>query len=66
MKSKFQLGNSFKRLDVKWLQSDPEWKNYQYILKTEAPAMVDTFIYAIYLLLGIDSVTGIWKNFEKQ
>lgn len=32
MKSKFQLGNSFKRLDVKGLQSDPEWKIYQYKL----------------------------------
>ena len=32
----------------------------------QAPAMIDTFIYAICLLLGIDSVTGIWKNFEKQ
>ena len=32
----------------------------------QAPVMIDTFIYAICLLLGIDSVTGIWKNFEKQ
>ena len=32
----------------------------------QAPAMIDTFIYAICLLLGIDSVTDIWKNFEKQ
>ena len=32
----------------------------------QAPAMIGTFIYAICLLLGIDSVTGIWKNFEKQ
>ena len=32
----------------------------------QAPAMIDAFIYAICLLLGIDSVTGIWKNFEKQ
>lgn len=32
----------------------------------QAPMMIDTFIYAICLLLGIDSVTGIWKNFEKQ
>lgn len=32
----------------------------------QAPTMVDTFIYAICLLLGIDSVTGIWKNFDKQ
>ena len=32
----------------------------------QAPAMIDTFIYAIGVLLGIDCVTGIWKNFEKQ
>ena len=32
----------------------------------QAPTMVDTFIYAICLLLGIDSVTGIWKNFDKH
>ena len=32
----------------------------------QALDMIDTFIYAICLLLGIDSVTGIWKNFEKQ
>lgn len=36
---------------------------YCTIYNIEAPAMVDTFIYAICLLLGIDSVTGIWKNF---
>jgi hypothetical protein len=28
----------------------------------EAPSMIDDFIYAICLLLGIDSVTSIWKN----
>ena len=28
----------------------------------QAPLMIDTFIYAICLLLGIDSVTGIWKK----
>lgn len=32
----------------------------------QAPLMIDTFIYAICLLLGIDSVTGIWKNFKKN
>ena len=32
VKIKFQSGNSFKRLDVKGLQSDPQWKNYQYKL----------------------------------
>lgn len=30
----------------------------------QAPLMIDTFIYAICLLLGIDSVTGIWKKFN--
>ena len=39
---------------------------YYTVQGIQAPAMIDTFIYAICLLLGIDSVTGIWKNFEKQ
>lgn len=30
----FQKGNSFKRLDTKGLQSDPEWKNYRYALNS--------------------------------
>lgn len=38
---------------------------YCTIYSIQAPTMIDTFIYAICLLLGIDSVTGIWKNFEK-
>lgn len=38
---------------------------YCTIYGIQAPTMIDTFIYAICLLLGIDSVTGIWKNFEK-
>lgn len=32
----------------------------------QAPLMIDTFIYAICLLLGIDSVTGIWKKFNND
>lgn len=32
----------------------------------QAPLMIDTFIYAICLLLGIDSVTGIWKKFNNR
>lgn len=32
----------------------------------QAPVMIDTFIYAICLLLGIDSITGIWKNINKK
>lgn len=31
-KAKFQQGNSFGRLDIKGLQSDPQWKKYQYKL----------------------------------
>ena len=38
---------------------------YCTIYGIQAPTMINTFIYAICLLLGIDSVTGIWKNFEK-
>lgn len=37
---------------------------YCTILGIQAPVMIDTFIYAICLLLGIDSVTGIWKKFD--
>ena len=36
---------------------------YCTIYNIQAPIMIDTFIYSICLLLGIDSVTGIWKNF---
>ena len=32
----------------------------------QAPEMIDTFIYAICLLLGIDSVTGIFYNKYKN
>jgi hypothetical protein len=32
----------------------------------QAPEMIDTFIYAICLLLGIDSVTGIFKNIKTE
>jgi hypothetical protein len=32
----------------------------------QAPAMIDTFIYAICILLGVDSVTGIFKNFNNN
>jgi hypothetical protein len=28
----------------------------------QAPDMIDTFVYAICMLLGIDSITSIWKN----
>lgn len=39
---------------------------YCTICKIQAPLMIDTFIYAICLLLGIDSVTGIWKKFDNS
>ena len=32
----------------------------------EAPLILETFIWAVCTLLGIDSVTGIWKNFKKD
>lgn len=32
----------------------------------QAPQIVEPFIYAICLLLGIDSVTGIWKDFNNE
>lgn len=35
---------------------------YCTVTGTQAPNMIDTFIYAICLLLGIDSITGIWKQ----
>lgn len=39
---------------------------YCTVANTQAPVMIDTFIYAICLLLGIDSVTNIWKNGRKR
>ena len=32
----------------------------------QAPLIMETFIWAVCMLLGIDSVTGIWKNFKKD
>jgi hypothetical protein len=34
------------------------------ITNVEAPAILETFIWAVCALLGIDSVTGIWKNYN--
>nr|DAK03754.1 MAG TPA: hypothetical protein [Bacteriophage sp.] len=31
----------------------------------QAPLMIDTFLVCCMTLLGIDSVTGIWKKFDK-
>ena len=28
----------------------------------QAPVMIDSFVYATCMLLGLDSVTGIWKK----
>ena len=39
---------------------------YCTICSIQAPQMIDTFIYAICLLLGIDSVTGIFYNKNKK
>lgn len=32
----------------------------------QAPVILETFIWAVCMLLGIDSVTGIWKDFKKN
>lgn len=32
----------------------------------QAPLIIDTFIWAVCTLLGIDSITGIWKNFNNK
>ena len=32
----------------------------------QAPLMIDTFLVCCMTLLGIDSVTGIWKKFDKS
>ena len=31
----------------------------------QAPLITETFIWAVCMLLGIDSVTSIWKDFKK-
>lgn len=32
----------------------------------QAPMMIDTVLWCCMGLLGIDSITGIWKNFTKK
>lgn len=32
----------------------------------QAPVILETFIWAVCALLGIDSITGIWKDFKKE
>lgn len=39
---------------------------YCTIYNIQAPLMIDTFIYSVCLLLGINSVTGIFKKFENN
>lgn len=36
------------------------------IAETQAPLVMETFIWAVCMLLGIDSVTSIWKNFNNK
>lgn len=35
------------------------------VTSVEAPVILETFIWAVCMLLGIDSVTSIWKDFKK-
>lgn len=39
---------------------------YCTICGLQAPIMIDTFIWAVAVLLGVDSVTSIWKNINKK
>ena len=32
----------------------------------QAPVMIDTMLFCCMALLGIDSVTGIWKKFDNK
>lgn len=36
------------------------------IAQIQAPIIIETFIWAVCMLLGIDSITGIWKDFKKE
>lgn len=36
------------------------------VISTQAPVILETFIWAVCMLLGIDSVTGIFKKFDKN
>lgn len=35
------------------------------VAETQALLIMETFIWAVCMLLGIDSITGIWKDFKK-
>lgn len=39
---------------------------YCTIMTVQAPLMIDTFLLCVMALLGIDSVTGIWKKFRND
>lgn len=34
------------------------------VTSIQAPVILETFIWAVCMLLGIDSVTGIWKDIK--
>lgn len=36
------------------------------VTAVEAPVILETFIWAVCMLLGIDSITGIFKKFNKN
>lgn len=36
------------------------------VTAVEAPVILETFIWAVCALLGIDSITSIWKPFNKK
>nr|DAW84501.1 MAG TPA: hypothetical protein [Caudoviricetes sp.] len=39
---------------------------YCTIAVVQAPLMIDTYLICVMALLGIDSITGIWKKFDKS
>ena len=39
---------------------------YCTVTEKQAPNMIDTYLVCDLTLLGIDSVTGIWKNFNNN
>lgn len=36
------------------------------VSNTQAPIIMETFIWSVAVLLGVDSVTGIWKKFDNH
>ena len=39
---------------------------YCTVICIQAPLMIDMFLVCVLTLLGIDSVTGIWKKFDNK